>query len=83
MYGLISCALKLDSCRVDCRKITLLSGACFEKCEGKYGALSNCKDEPEKISEDGQCADKPPEPDSLTPECTFAKWEAGLCGKSD
>lgn len=59
-----------------------MAGACLEKCEGSYGALSDCgeKPEPKPKEEEESCdSDKDPDPDPLTPDCTFQKWKAGKC----
>jgi RHS repeat-associated protein len=50
-YGLASCDEKLLKCRVSCRKYPHMSGACFEKCESQYGAISNCEVEPKPEQE--------------------------------
>jgi RHS repeat-associated protein len=82
-YGLISCDARRKVCRVDCRRKPHLSGPCLEACEGKYGALSDCKDELESDSGHGEtpsdCPSNDPAPDPLIPDCTFERWRAGQC----
>ena len=81
--GLIGiCDLKLKKCRVQCARNPFAAGACMAKCEGQYGALSQCenkKQEPPKQEE--KCPAKEPEADPNNPDCTFDKWKNGECEK--
>ena len=71
----------LLSCRVGCKKNPFTSGACFEKCEGQFGALSDCGSQtPNPIPKPPEPS--VPEPSGVCPDgtpCTFEKWKRGEC----
>ena len=77
--GYESCEVKKINCRRMCGRPGT-TGFCLMDCEDLYGATSDCKDEPEPDhGSENECSNKDPEPDPLTPDCTFAKFKAGLC----
>lgn len=56
-YGLTSCLVRLKACRATCGRQSGVFGAsaCIIRCEEKFGALSNCRDDDDE-EEDQACS---------------------------
>ena len=79
-YGLLTCKDNLTRCRAGCRRPGT-SAACLTKCEEKFGALGQCKDDKKEDSPTPQAEPTPGKPSSWTDSsgCVHDfEWKYGM-----